>query len=389
MLSALLIYAHPSDVFIVLIIFIELLFNINKVYKAKTLLTYSFGGVTIVVSLTSWMLIKGGGLSNLIYGLDSVLNYNPYFLEDRISLVQSIGSLLKSSVIFFLFYLISYFVIKEVNGEYNKNYKIDILTIFLSIVYCSYRYSGNYLLNRLGNMVLVMLLLKAKACLNDKKRRYYFLYIVVPVVASFYVTSLLTPGGIQDRLGLLIPLFIIMYIDLEYNNSIIINQILIILLVFTLNVSYYTYMYREENMNNLTYKVEKGIYKNLYTTPERGETVEQIELYLNSMLNSEDTVLFMETTPFAYLMSDAKAFSPSTWDLTKYSNGFNDDSLYQRYFNIKNGYPTYIVYINTGRDKVLSIDVDNYKFTKFVKNNYILQERKIIKTMEVVVYRLN
>ena len=47
--------------------------------------------------------------------------------------------------------------------------------------------------------------------------------------------------------------------------------------------------------------------------------------------------LFMETTPFAYLMTDAKACTPSTWDISLYSYNFNDDSLYQRYFETTNG----------------------------------------------------
>lgn len=111
------------------------------------------------------------------------------------------------------------------------------------------------------------------------------------------------------------------------------------------------------------------------------------EAYLSDSFTENDHVLFMETTPFAYLMTDAKACTPSTWDISLYSYNFNDDSLYQRYFETTNTIPDYIMYIDTGRDAMLSINKDNYNFTQYVKSNYILLENKTLGDWQVICYK--
>ena len=97
-----------------------------------------------------------------------------------------------------------------------------------------------------------------------------------------------------------------------------------------------------------------------------------MEKTIKSSTNSLDTVLFMDCVPMAYLMTDARHTAPSTWDIQLYTYGFKDDTLLQKYFKTVNRTPDKIIYIFTGRDKVLSIDSKDYKFNDYVNRNYKL-----------------
>ena len=105
------------------------------------------------------------------------------------------------------------------------------------------------------------------------------------------------------------------------------------------------------------------------------------------MINSEDSVLFMEVVPMAYLMTNARYCTPSTWDIMLYTYGFNDDTIMKRYFETVGEMPDYIVYIDTGRDACLSIEKDDYLFTQFVLSNYEKQsETEFGNSLEIILY---
>ena len=140
--------------------------------------------------------------------------------------------------------------------------------------------------------------------------------------------------------------------------------------VFLLN--YYGFIYRDMPIKQLKYKVESGIYKNLYTTKERGEGLELLEKTIKSETNANERILFMDNTPMAYLMTEAQHCAPSTWDIQLYSYKFTEDTLLRKYFVNTGKMPDKIIYIFTGIDKILSIDSENYKFNSFVNNNYEL-----------------
>lgn len=133
----------------------------------------------------------------------------------------------------------------------------------------------------------------------------------------------------------------------------------------------YAYMYREADFSLLTSRVESGPYKGLYTTQERNDGVTELEKYVRRYTSSEDLLLVMDNDPFIYLMSDAVPCAPSTWDMALYSYKFDEPQLYYDYFRVTGREPTKIIYMNYGRDEVMSIDTD-YRFNEFVKEKYEL-----------------
>lgn len=131
----------------------------------------------------------------------------------------------------------------------------------------------------------------------------------------------------------------------------------------------YVYVYRDAPIYSLNTEVEDGPYKGIYTTEERSCGLEKLEDTLKTYIDEDDTLLAMNTCPFVYLMSDAEICTPSTWDQSLYSQGFDSPDLYYDYFKITGTNPSKIVYFNFGIIDQLSIDTD-YKFNKYVFDNY-------------------
>lgn len=140
----------------------------------------------------------------------------------------------------------------------------------------------------------------------------------------------------------------------------------------TLLYSNYNYVYREEPIDMLDTKVDKGVYKNIYTTSVKAKSLIELEEYVRENTQKEEKVLFMDLAPMAYFMSDAIPWTPSTWDRMQYSYGFNQPEIVYRYFQNRGDIPDKIIYIDSGRDECLSIDAEGYLFNDFVNENYTL-----------------
>ena len=200
--------------------------------------------------------------------------------------------------------------------------------------------------------------------------------------------SLLAQNGMNKRyfflfqgMILIIPFIYWLILDIRKNEKFeklseffaLLSSVLCSLTFFAIFLlNYYGYVYRDNPISQLNYKVESGIYKGLYTTEGKGKGLEELEKTIRLETNHSEKILFMDNAPMAYLMTDATHCAPSTWEIQSYSYGFKDDKLLRKYFERTGCTPDKIIYIFTGRDKVLSIDSENYKFNDYVNTNYKL-----------------
>ena len=113
-------------------------------------------------------------------------------------------------------------------------------------------------------------------------------------------------------------------------------------------------MHRDADFWVLDYKMPTGIYQDLYTTRERGEALIDLETELNSIVDPDERVLFMDLVPMGYLMTNAIPCTPSAWDQIQYSYGFTNDDILRSYFRVTGFIPDKILYVFTGRDEELS-----------------------------------
>ena len=121
---------------------------------------------------------------------------------------------------------------------------------------------------------------------NDKSRYIYY-FTIIPVITSTLAVGLFSYGSIISRLPILVSLSYVIILDIntwdlkEKKEKILASIICLLLVLATLKANY-TYVYRDQSIENLKYRVESGIYKGIYTTKERAETLPAIERYLTS-----------------------------------------------------------------------------------------------------------
>lgn len=282
---------------------------LNKKYKAKIIIA------CIVFSIFYYTINIYSSYSQLIYS-------------------NSAGITI-SNIIFRLFYPIPLILFPIIDQNKKSAFALLLFLYLPSLLYCS-----------LGSIF----------ALNGMNNRYYFLmqgtFLTIPFL--FWAISNLAQQKLNSKLSFFCP-FLVSFI---------------LTLGFLLN--YYGYIYREEPIAKLDYKIDYGVYSGLKTTKAKGEGIVALEKILRSETSSFNNILFMDCVPMAYLMTDALHCAPSTWDIQQYSYGFTDDTLLRKYFERTGCTPDKIIYIFTGRDKILSIDSEDYKFNNYVNANYKL-----------------
>lgn len=113
--------------------------------------------------------------------------------------------------------------------------------------------------------------------------------------------------------------------------------------LYSLGVQY-AYVCRDGALPALTCRVERGVYRGLYTTPERAEALQNLEEQLDARVSPGEAVLFADLMPMVYLMTDGLPCTPTSWDPCHYRYGFQDDNLYQSYFQKTGRVPDKIFY---------------------------------------------
>lgn len=134
--------------------------------------------------------------------------------------------------------------------------------------------------------------------------------------------------------------------------------------------SVYNYIYRDDEISLLTNKLGDGIWKGLYTTELRSNNVIDVEEYLKTITNDCDDILCLDWVSFGYLMTNGQICSPTTLDASHYTYGINTPNPYYMYFSVMDKVPTKIIYINYGRDEIISIDDPEWAFNEFVGSYY-------------------
>lgn len=294
--------------------------------------------------------------------------------------------------------------IKNVHFELIKNCVFIILLIIEIITAILAIKSGyHFMLIRLNWYVAV-----AVAIIVDKKNEnaviIYFLAGITVLYVAVYVMAIFANiyGAGSDReYWLIIPTMLGIYsIALAMERKWKINLLILLLTViysFVGVIGLYQFVYRDGPVKSLYKEVESGIWKGIYTTEERAKNVVDLETILRNKTTSRDKVLFLDWNSYAYLMTDAEACSPTTLDPMLYTYQVNDDTVMYDYFATSGKKPTKIIYINYGRDEMVSINDDNWQFNRFVKekyeqiDNYTIGAREETTSgekIEVIVYEL-
>lgn len=206
-----------------------------------------------------------------------------------------------------------------------------------------------------------------------------FAYIAVLYFGVYLFTSATNVYGFGDReYWLIIPLLLgIMALGfvMQRGARVIgfacsVGMLLCSVLLINQN---YGFVYRDSPLAELTERVDYGIWKGCYTTPERADNVKRLETYIHDITDESDNVLFMDQVCFAYLMNDGKACTPATADPMVWTYKVDDFEIMEEYFDMVGTIPDKVIYIDFGRDETLSVDGE-WKFNDFLRNHYTFVE---------------
>lgn len=406
---ALTMLVHPMQSFIAVYVVILLFIVEYRGYRTfHRSGLFVAGGLSTAAVVTGYLAMVSGGIRPIINGILIIL-YAPARQFKKVGWAYNYGSLKGSLVLFRNFvipgivvlsglFILSFLVRKKYRADFRT---ICVFALLLTQLYhigiSIYRYSDySYLpldISVCQAYVLLLLLLSA----GWKAYGKLVLLVFTPFLAFYFLYIPFNYSGLSGRGYVLFPSVILSLILLYYAlmdiplppplavRKSVISNICILFLTATFSVAYitgyYGYVYRDAPVSSLTYKMEKGVFRGLYTIEERGKSLIYLEDEIQKVTNENDRVMFRDQAPQAYLMTKAKPCAPSTWDSLQYSYYYNnlieegydarDITLLLEYFKAAGKEPTKIIYIlNKERLDYISLWDDDYPFTKYVKQNY-------------------
>lgn len=356
--------------------------------KYNKLLYFITGLAGIAVIVVAYCAIFGGGIGGIINGLKCTLADGTYWkIEKKFILKDSI-----KNQIYSFSGMMKCFILLVINWLFLRKKKVyKGMTLFILSVFFIYGlYCGIADKTFLARMVYYCSFegVFSFIFLGKGGKRWEIFLISAMNFIMYFVSSVTNVWGFAGRQYLLIISGMLSLFSLYYGIKDIISDplsdniagklkhvavlpiVICVIMVITIINFNFTFVYRDADISQLTEKVESGIWKGIYTTPERKTEVAFYEDTIREYTEPGEKVLFMDWVSFAYLMSDGEAFTPSTLDNMCYSYYTNDDSIMKDYFELKGAIPDKIIYVDFGRDEHLSIEEDGWKFNSFVQENY-------------------
>ena len=417
---ALVCLAHPSIT--VLILYYFVLMIAVKVCRRESLtpvFIFVLSGLAVGGIVATVLSISGGGFSNLVNGIITGVLDNPYFRIEKAPISDAFARVIGEIKQQFIIMLVSALVF--IFGAFCRVYsaksrrcipheqeiKLVVIWVFLVIVVL---YVILLVLNYIPTdriaysdveCALFPVPLALLFFLPERHKRIGSTLILsfwIPCMIILATNAFTSWSGLYARFPLLyggaMLSIIFFYLALDGqekrtgNVPLIGATALSLVLILNACVQPYMFLYREAPFKKLEYLVEYGVYKGLHTTKERGDALIALEMELRAITSEGDDVLFMEAVPMAYLMTNSSFCTPTTWDAMQYSYGFKDDRIMRKYFQAVGRVPNKIIYIDTGRDEVLSIETDNYSFNTFVNDNYELTYERTEQPFRIKMYEL-
>jgi hypothetical protein len=140
---------------------------------------------------------------------------------------------------------------------------------------------------------------------------------------------------------------------------------------------FYKAPYRDQDISKLTAKVETGIFKGLYTTPDRKQHIEDLESVVKQLEDPNETIMVLYHNCYVYLMVNMLPKTPSSWGCYDYqAYKFDNQSIFMSYLDKKANVPDNILIIDIPKQFDYSLErVERYepyypKLNNFIKNHY-------------------
>lgn len=382
--------AHPGYGIAIVLFSTMILIRIkDKKEKIKSLLWCILGGLAEMMLVFVPLVAQTGvyklarGIKNLIKPYPREKDFDHNTMDKILSILGKISPILPVVILVFVICIVCGLIYKN-KKEKNLTMKGILLNaVSISTLYAVVCQSIDMLSSAKPNncyigfcaIIAVTLVFVAGYFLEQPLLLYMGLYpIAFTLVQIFREGNEVTFRRFTATVPALAIYFLVM---LENKNKIVkhVTMISTLICIVSMTLVDYKYIYRDDDICNLTTRVESGVYKGLYTTVDRAHDLPEMEKYLNSLVEDGETYAFRDNFPGGYLMMhNGTMLDMSTWDCLKYANHYNSpDNLYN-YYQRRGEIPDKIIYVNYGRKKKLSIETKKFKYNEFVNNYYDLVE---------------
>ncbi len=420
---AVLCYPVFISIYIYLVLFMIYMIA-RKKQKIDFVASFVFGSVFTAIIVVGYLMQKNG-LAGIIHGIKCILSDVTYFRieHEGVAKIPSYFILMisKNAVLLIGLSICTFFSVcikrlrrkkdRQITNVYDESIsisfglldKIFLLSVFTTLCVCCFYQvikfgtvdNGNVYIYSITYQFIVTLYVFPFIKKYKKYAQALLSVVWIPSAILVVITGVSTNAPIINRhflfentVFVLVLFFIWAWndnantVDIHNSECRIANKLndiivpflpafLVMTITFVNLFNSYSLFYREPSFRELTERVDEGVYKGLKTTEARARGIEELERVLKLYTNEDDYVLAMDNCPFIYTMIESHACTPSSWDMTLYSYGFNEPQLYYDYFDVTGIEPSKIIYFNYGRDAVLSIDTE-YMFNEFVESKYCL-----------------
>ncbi len=400
---ALSVYSHPCELFNAAIIgIIILLFSDQKI---KTGLFYLCGGVGTGIVVVAWSVIKCGGIDKFVYGMNLMRDTATSIEKlpigaDILEICTDIQAELKALALVILVSFVAMFLCMLLKKEILQAGRVCALyglsAWFLFAVIRNVRMDQEHFYNVVGLASAVGSIAVFLLADKDRCNGVIFFSLAVPNIIFCLALGVLAESGIAVRMYLMIPclmafiLLIARTLQSVQGETKSVPQVgIVISITASIFLIYadYQYIYRDSSVPELTTRVDSGLYRGLYTTETNAESISTLENIVQENVRAEDKIVVMDCMPAVYMMTEAIAFAPTTWDVIRYHNGQNNPETMMRYFRLAEDTPDKIIYVSNPYKENLSIDDPDFLFNVYVNNHYHLMEQNYLnQTYDLRIY---
>ena len=401
------VFSNPVYAAGVLLILLLVVIRSRNEERLENTLFFVLGGLTAIVLVFVPIILQTGfrkfwiGFYTMLPGVISV---DPLSTTSSAEKLEMLLEILKEYLYILPVsvsgWLISLIIVKIVKKNLNSDIPQQVLMLMLAVCICIglkahfAEKAGWDTVEMIGVMSAVLLL--PALLLGLTKKDPILLYIgLAPVFCVFITIFGSSSGSVLRRFGTALYSLHVLLLILMKNGwrpikfvAILCAAACIYLQVNTL----YKVPYRDAEFQELTTRVETGVYKGIFTTQQRAKDLPELENYLNERITEDDFYAFRDNVPCAYLMTHrGTVCESSSWDVMQYTYHRNAPKLLYSYYQRRDNIPDLIIYIDYGRDAALSIETDWYRYNEWVDTYYDKTEDVALNDTfsHVIVYRYN
>lgn len=406
LLAAILAFTYPPMLFICCILSI-LLFLKRKVFNYGYLY-FILGGLSMALIISIVLIIKLGGVDGIIDGIEGILSDPAYTLENipiiiklKESIVHLFTPIIDGGILIELYFI--WLLILGLIVHKKPLFRLS-LALYPIILLCSfipvYRNSTALCI---GDFILYLSFISPFLIFYTTKNKeifkkfFYFEYL--PSIFFYFVISVFSYGGsIQAVQGLFIAAFVtlkeIIFIVEETFEEVCVCKIdyvqkikrWIILMFMSITIigelmGYYSKVYRDDCIVNLTERVSKGPYKGIYTTKKKKLYIEEMEDIMKKLQQKDEKVLVLYHSNFVYLMLNMQPTTPTAWGIYPH---LDNQNMFFKYFSYDKTHIPDVIFI-VDVPKIFDSDSQREEYYDFcgelkeyINSHYIFTEKEII-----------